>query len=157
MKVERIDHVHIKVNDLKRNTSAIEGLLGEKFLYEGDFTSDFGMHISYNPFPLGFELMKVSDENKEMGRIYSAEPDGVFALSLKVPNIDKATVEMESMGLKLLMRYDFGDIKEALFDTKRVCSVYIELIEYATEDITEADHGDVGSAGSIEFKKKIEK
>ncbi len=154
MKVERIDHVHIKVNDIKSTTSALEGVLGAKFLMEADFTADFGMQVAFNPFPNGFELMKVTDKSKDMAKIYAAAPQGVFAISLKVPNIDEATADMESMGLKLLMRYDFGEIKEALFDSKKACGVSIELIEYATEGIMEADHGDVGKDGKSELKMK---
>ena len=46
-----------------------------------------------------------------------------------------------ALGNKLIMRYEFGDIKEALFDTKDSMGVHTELIEYDTEDITDADSG----------------
>ena len=137
MKVEKIDHIHFKVNDMKKAVPIYEGLMGKNFpIVDYDMTSDYGLRISFNPFPIGFELMEVSDKSKEMAKLYAAAPEGVFALSLKVPDIDKATAEMESMGLKLLMRYDFGQIKEALFDSKKAVGVFLELIEYPGESVS---------------------
>ncbi len=150
MQVERIDHIHIKVKDEPGATALYEAVLGTKMMMEADFSEDYGMRVAYNPFPVGLELMEVTDGGKEMARIYAAAPDGVFALSLKVPNIDQATVEMEALGYKLLMRYDFGDIKEALFDSKATVGIYFELIEYAGEDISAVDNGGVGESGKVQ-------
>jgi hypothetical protein len=149
MNVERIDHIHIKVHDQPTITGLYEKVLGTKMLMEADFTDDSGMRVAYNPFPIGLELMEVTDTGKEMAKIYEAAPEGVFALSLKVPDIEDATADMESMGHKLLMRYDFGEIKEALFDSKKALGLYIELIEYATENITDADDGGVSTSGQV--------
>jgi catechol 2,3-dioxygenase-like lactoylglutathione lyase family enzyme len=149
MKVERIDHIHVKVKDQPKATGLYEQVLGTKMLMEADFTDGYGMRVAYNPFPIGLELMEVTNTSNELGKIYAAEPDGVFALSLKVPDIEQATADMESMGHKLLMRYDFGEIKEALFDSKKTVGVYIELIEYAGENITDADNGGVGESGKV--------
>jgi hypothetical protein len=143
MKVDRIDHIHIKVSDQPVETVLYEQVLGKKMLMEADFSEDYGMRVAYNPFPIGIELMEVTDNSKEMAKIYAAAPDGVFALSLKVPDIEAATLEMEVMGYKMLLRYDFGDIKEALFDSKKAIGMYLELIEYAGDDITEVDNGNV--------------
>ena len=135
MEVEKIDHLHIKTNNLKGTTSNYEGLLGRKFLFEADFSDLYGMKIAFNSFPLGIELMEVTDNSKEMGRMYAEAPEGIFAISLKLPDIEKATIDMESMGYKLLLRYDFGPIKEALFDTKKALALYIELMEYPGESV----------------------
>lgn len=135
MEVEKIDHVHVKTNNLESAVSNYEGLIGRKFLFEADFSDLYGMKVAFNSFPLGFELMEATDKGKEMGRMYAEAPDGVFAISLKVPDIEKATVEMESMGYKLILRYDFGPIKEALFDTKKALMIYIELMEYPGESV----------------------
>jgi catechol 2,3-dioxygenase-like lactoylglutathione lyase family enzyme len=150
MKVERIDHIHVKVADQPKTTARYEEVLGAKVLMEADFTDDYGMRVAYNPFPIGIELMEVTDRSKQMAKIYAAAPEGVFALSLKVPNIDEATAEMEAMGHALLMRYDFGEIKEALFDSKKTVGLYVELIEYAAENITDADDGGVSESGRVE-------
>jgi len=143
LKVERIDHIHIKVINQPNAKTMYEGVMGSEMLMEADFSEDYGLRIAYNPFPIGLELMEVTDRSKSMAKIYAESPDGVFALSLKVPDIEEATTEMELMGYKLLLRYDFGDIKEALFDSKKAMGIYFELIEYASENIVEADNGGV--------------
>lgn len=149
MQVTRIDHIHIKVNDQPKATALYEQVIGAKLLVEADFSDDSGIRIGYNPFPLGLELMEVTDTSKEMAKIYEPAPEGVFALSLKVPDIDKATEELEAMGHKLMMRYDFGEIKEALFDTKKALGVYIELISHPGEDASQVDDGGVSASGKV--------
>ena len=81
--------------------------------------------------------MEVTDEDYEMSKMYAEAPEGIFAISLKVPDMEKATAEMENMGYKLLFRDDNGSIKEALFDTKKALTLYIELIEYPGVNLTD--------------------
>ena len=135
MEVQNIDHIHFKTNNMERDTSLFEGLLGSNFPYKIDVSTSHGLRCSFHPPPLGFNLVEVTDEDYEMSKMYAEAPEGIFAISLKVPDIEKATVEMESMGYKLLLRYDFGPIKEALFDTKKAFMLYIELMEYPGESV----------------------
>jgi len=88
MEVTRIDHIHIKVKDQPKATALYEQVIGAKLLIEADFSEESGIRIGYNPFPIGLELMEVTDTGKEMAKIYEPAPEGVFALSLKVPDID---------------------------------------------------------------------
>jgi len=74
-----------------------------------------------------------------MGAIYDTQPDGVFAISYKVNSLDEAVAGMAELGYEMLMRYEFGDIKEALFDIKKALGVYLEMIEYEGDDIQSAD------------------
>lgn len=136
MKAERIDHIHFKTNNLERDTRLYESLMGRKFAAHVDVTTLFGLRMVFYPFPLGFELLEVTDEGKEMGRMYAEAPEGLFAICLKVPDMEKAITEMESMGYKMLLRYDQGPVvKEALFDTKKDFTHFFELIEYQGESI----------------------
>ncbi len=73
--------------------------------------------------------MKVIDESKEMARMYVAALEEIFDISLKVPNIAESTAEIKSMSFRLIDRYDFGEINEALFDSKKACGLNIALIE----------------------------
>lgn len=138
MKVEKIDHIHVKIDNMKSALLTFEGILGTKFPMEMDFSSNHGLRMAFNPFPLGIELLEVTDISKEMGTIYADAPQGVFALSLKVQDIEKAIAEMESMGHKMLLRYGFGQMKEALFDCKKTIGLFLELVEYPGEDIFSA-------------------
>ena len=96
--------------------------------------------------------MEATDKGKEMGRMYADAPEGIFAISLKVPDIDKATTEMESMGYKMLLRYDTGPVKEAIFDTKKALTLYIELIEYPGESVLSLE-GTTEGLDSVRIEK----
>jgi len=138
--VEKIDHIHIKVGDMAAVSKAFNAFLDAE-LVELDFTNDYGMRVGFNPFPNGLEIMEVTDASKEMAKLYEEAPDGVFAISFKVPDMAKAIPQMEAFGNSLIMKYEFGEIKEALFDTKEKMGVFVELIEYSTDDIAAADSG----------------
>jgi hypothetical protein len=47
---------------------------------------------------------------------------------------------MQELGYAMLMRYEFGEIKEALFDTKKALGFYSEMIEYEGDDIQASDY-----------------
>jgi len=130
MQVERIDHVHIKCSDLEESTERMENFTGTTFMRGIDYTADHGMEATYGPFPCGLEMLHVTDDSKSMGAIYAKAPEGVFALSYKVTDMTAAITDMEALGHKLLLKYEFGPIREALFDTKDSLGVYIELIDY---------------------------
>ena len=138
MSVSRIDHIHIKVNELEIITKEYEKVFGMQFPPIIDFTDRSGFQVVFNPFPNGVELMKVVDNTKPMARMYDDAPIGVFALSLKVDNLEKAIAEMEQYGYKHLFIYGGGEIKEGLFDTLEKLGVYIELVEYPNDDISSA-------------------
>lgn len=140
MNVEKIDHIHIKVQHLENAVKTYEEVLGIHMPDEIDCSSEYGMKVAFHPFPQGIELMEVTDVQKKMGAIYEKAPEGVFAISLKVADIDAAGEEMEKMGYHQLMRYEFGEIKEALFDTADEMKVYTELVEYKAQNIENAEY-----------------
>lgn len=140
MKVERIDHIHVKCLDLDETSTAYEKVIGKEFKVKIDFTEAQGNLVDFNPFPIGLEVMQVTDPSKGAGAIMATSEVGVFAISLKVPDLNEAITEMESMGFKKIWSGEFCDIMEALFDTKKALGVLVELIEYKTEDITMTDN-----------------
>ncbi|MBQ3385994.1 MAG: VOC family protein [Eggerthellaceae bacterium] len=138
MEVLRLDHVHIKVPELEAASDAYDDVTGEPLFRGIDYTDTYGMAVSFAAFPIALEVMKVTDKTKQMAALYDAAPYGVFALSYKVENLDEACVQMEELGYKLLMRYEFGPVREALFDTKEKLSVYLEMVDYPGDSIAEA-------------------
>ena len=138
MEVLRLDHVHIKVPELEAASYAYDDVTGEPLFRGIDYTDTYGMAVSFAAFPIALEVMKVTDKTKQMAALYDAAPYGVFALSYKVENLDEACVQMEELGYKLLMRYEFGPVREALFDTKDALSVYLEMVDYPGDSIMEA-------------------
>ena len=139
MHVSRIDHIHIKVDELEKTTQEYEKVFGFSFPPVIDFTDRSGFKVVFNQFPNGIELMKVVDNTKPMARLYDEAPVGVFALSLKVDNLEKSIAEMERFGYRHLFTYGGGEIKEGLFDTVEKLGVYIELVEYPNDDISSTE------------------
>ena len=84
MKVSRVDHIHIKVDELEKTTEEYEKVFGFSFPPIIDFTDRSGFKVVFNQFPNGIELMKVVDNTKPMARLYNEAPVGVFALSLNI-------------------------------------------------------------------------
>jgi hypothetical protein len=141
MKVDRIDHIHVKCLDLEKTSKEFEKVLGQEFLAIMDFTEDEGNKIAFSQFPIGLELMEGTDASKGSGVITDMVDVGTFALSLKVPDMKEAVADMKSQGYKEVWTGEFGEIKESLFDTREKLGVMIELISYATDDITAVDNG----------------
>lgn len=138
MNVSRIDHIHVKVDDLMAANADYEKVFGMKFPPVIDFADRSGFQVVFNQFPNGVELMKVVKNMTPMTQLYLDSPEGVFALSLKVDSLEESIKEMEQNGFKHLFTYGGGEIKEGLFDTKERLGVYIELVEYPGDDVNEA-------------------
>lgn len=137
MKVEKVDHIHIKITDLKKARLLFERM-EVKFPVERDFSADHGLRLAFNPFPLGVELMEVTDGRKAMGQLYAEAPEGVFALSFKVNDLERAIIEMDAMGHNVLFRHVSGKVKSALFDSRKDIGLFIEFVEYPGDDFIAA-------------------
>ncbi|MCR4869806.1 MAG: hypothetical protein K5859_00740 [Atopobiaceae bacterium] len=137
MDILRIDHLHVKGFDYEKAREAYEQLMGREFVIDLDFTDDQGTEVVYEPYPLGIELFNPTDPALTSGRLASSSKPGVFAVSYKVPDIEKGIEEMEAMGYGCIEVFDFGDIKEAIFETYETFGFYVELISYPGDSITE--------------------
>lgn len=137
MKILRLDHLHMKGKNFDKTAQALEKLMGKDFLLRMDFTEDQGTEVVYEPYPIGIELFNPTDSSKTSGRIAFEAQAGVIAISYKVINIREAMVDMDNLGYKLIEYFDFGDIQEAIYDTKDDLGIMIELIEYPGDSITE--------------------
>lgn len=142
MKVEKIDHLHMYVKNLESTTNALRDVLGSDFatFKNGsvylDLTEQFGMRGSHHP--LGLHLIEVTNPELRKGRLPKpGSPEGIFAISLKVPNTDEAVAELKSHGFKLISQAKVGQVIETLLDSPDI-PVQIELSEYPGDDIVAA-------------------
>lgn len=139
MKTMRIDHIHIKVENVEKAAKMYESILG-KYEYMIDFTDKFGVKLAYNSFPKGLILTEVTDPDKGEGKIYKDMPLGLTAISLKVEDISEANEKMKNMGYQILNVNDMGGLKQVMFDTKEDMGFNIELVESDTDDIADAEN-----------------
>jgi predicted enzyme related to lactoylglutathione lyase len=138
MKVERIDHVHVCTGDLEKAVQFFGPLLGRDFYPVFDAT-ELGARTAFNP--LGLDLIQLTDPNGIAAKALGNCKEGALSISLKVPNIEEAIAEMESNGIRLLAKLEFGKVKEAVFDSVKTFGLVIELCEYSGVDIALAAIG----------------
>lgn len=136
MDILRIDHLHIKGFEYEGFKGAFEQLMGKEFYMDMEF-EDQGTEVAYEPYPIGCELFNPTDATLTSGRLASTSRPGVFAVSYKVPDIEAGIAEMRAMGYECIEVFDFGDIKEAIFETYQTFGFYVELISYPGDSITE--------------------
>lgn len=130
MKVEGIDHIHIAVNDLDKASKFFCELFSTQPAQVKE-SPDFGFKWQF--LPLGnvvIELMQPTSPDSPIGQFVKSRGGGVHALSVKVPDIEKAIAEMQAKGLRLVSRAQIGGIKEAHFHPKDTFGFMIELVEH---------------------------
>jgi len=142
MKIERIDHIHMKGPNFENTAKALGEIIGRDVYMQMDFTEDEGAEVAYEPYPIGIELFRVTDPTKTTGSVADSSPVGPFAISYKVTDIQEGIRDLEALGYRQIKYFDFGPIQEALFDTKDRLGFYLELIEYKGNSIVDAFAGD---------------
>ena len=136
MDILRIDHLHIKGFEYEGFKGAFEQLMGKEFYMDMEF-EDQGTEVAYEPYPIGCELFNPLDDTLTSGRLAATSRPGVFVVSYKVPDIEAGIADMKAMGYELIEVFDWGDIKEAIFETYQTFGFYVELISYPGDSITE--------------------
>jgi predicted enzyme related to lactoylglutathione lyase len=127
MKVEKIDHVHIYVNDLEKAKRFFSLALGTRFSDAIDIP-EFDLRSVIDP--LGIELIEGRTDGGYMDRLIQKRGEGLAAISLKVVDIEEAILQFKDMGLRMTGRSQFGRLKEAWFHPDDAFGVMIELCEY---------------------------
>lgn len=127
MEVEKIDHIHIYVKELEKARDFFSSILGSQFSQIMD-VPDYDLKSVVNS--LGIELVQAKTKGGEMEKLIEKKGEGLAAVSLKVPDIDKAIEELQGKGLRMTGRNQFGRLKEAWFHPDDAYGVMIELCEY---------------------------
>lgn len=151
MEALRLDHIHIKANDeddFRTICDTLQLITGHAMGLEMTF-DEMGMKVGYDPHPFGYEVMQVTDAQKQLAQYYEAWPRGVFCLTYRVPDYETAAAEMEGMGFPQLLRYDSPPfVKEGFFDTLSKLPFYIELIE-SPDNLGEMDASEFDLSGTV--------
>ncbi|MFC2059302.1 VOC family protein [Chloroflexota bacterium] len=131
MEVISLAHIHLRVNNMEKARSFFQDLTEVNFrpIFESE---DLGVRSSSNQ--LGLVLLQTTDPYGKAGRMIELQEEGICALSLRVPNIDKAISEMESRGIKLIRKVEVGQVKEAWFESSKTFGAQIELCEFPGDD-----------------------
>jgi methylmalonyl-CoA/ethylmalonyl-CoA epimerase len=129
MKVERIDHIHVFVKNLEEAMQFFTDILGTKFIGPLDRRPQRQLRLAFDT--LGIELVSPMSMEEPWGPVMEREGEGVFAIGLKVTDIEEAIIELEAKGIKLDRRAEFPGLKVAIFCPENAYGVRFELVEYA--------------------------
>ncbi len=122
MKAEKINNIAILVKDLEQAGKLFADLFGTEF--NGPYENK-ELDIRRLMSPIGIALVTSLTPDGVMARTLANRGEGMYVLSLKVPNVEEASTEMKSRGIRQIG----GDGKRiAVFHPKDLCGVMIELI-----------------------------
>ena len=127
MKVKKIDHVAILVNNLPRAKKLFSELFETDFSVVGDIKE---MDINSIMDPLGIELVGPLSSDGSTAKALNIRGEGLFGLSLEVDDLDEAMAEMKRRSIRLIQNATLGDVKIAVYHPSDLHGVTVELIEY---------------------------
>ncbi len=128
MKVAKLDHVAIRVKNLKEASKFFSELFGMEFTQLGEIPA---MDVRSSIDPMGIELIEPLTPDGITAKTIEKAGEGLSLLSLKVTNLDEAAAEMKSHGIRIIGKIENPGVMRALiFHPKDTYGVMIELIEY---------------------------
>ena len=139
MKIEKIDHIHVVIKDLDKAVKFFSELLDTTFSEvlssPPEAEGGFGIKVSVCDLNgVGLELIAPYDPDSLAAKTLKRRGEGIWAISIKVPNIDEAIAEVESRGLRVIKRIEVGKLKEAHIHPKDTFGIMIELCEYKAQN-----------------------
>jgi methylmalonyl-CoA/ethylmalonyl-CoA epimerase len=134
MKLKRVEHVAIAVNDMAESMKMLQDTLGIEMEYEEQIGA-----TRLAMFPIGETYLELlsSDASAQDSRVTEwIEENGqsLFHLCFEVDDIDAALVELKGKGVKLLdeePRIGHGGSRIAFINPESTGNILIELAEMA--------------------------
>ncbi len=124
---EKIDRIAIAVKDLEKATRFFSDLLDIDFDIVGS-SPELGMRGGYSA--CGLELIEPTHPDSIIGRFLRQRGEGLWALVLKVRNMDEMIRKFEAKGLQVAGDVTVGAMREVAFHPKGSHGVEIVLAEY---------------------------
>lgn len=128
-----VDRVMIATWDIGETRSQFEELLGIDFSGLMEPTTDTGhgaQRVQNIISPTGVELVAPRGEDNEVARFLEENGPGLYALSIRVRDLDAATEELEANGVDTVGEYEHGEFREAFFHPAHFGGAMVILAEY---------------------------
>ena len=132
MDVLGLDRVVIATDDLEGTAGQFAELLGLSFSAEvaprtttGAGAQALRMVIS----AAGVEIIAPEGDN-EVARFVGENGPGLYALSIRVSDLDAAVVELSEEGVEPVGEFDTNDFREAFFHPREFGGAFVILAEY---------------------------
>ena len=132
MKVLKVDHVGIAVENLEDTLAIYTGILGLE-LHGTEVVEEQKVKTAF--LPVGdteIELLSSTDPEGPIGKFVAAKGQGVQHVAFRVENIEAALAELKAKGVRLIdekPRYGAGGARIAFLHPKATNGVLVELCE----------------------------
>lgn len=124
---EKIDRIAIAVKNLEQATKFFSDLLDIEFDIVGS-SPELGMRGGYSA--CGLELIEPTHPDSIIGRFLQQRGEGLWALVLKVKNLEEMIKKFQEKGLQVAGDVTVGAMREVAFHPKGSYGVEIVLAEY---------------------------
>ncbi len=109
MKIERIDHLHFYVKDFENAIKKLEDLLGVEFKQITNLEKQGIMGLKDAFASPGIDVLSPTTD-PALIKLIQRKGEGLHGIAFKVSNIDEAIAELQSKGLRLLSKYQYGRV-----------------------------------------------
>jgi len=127
MSFEKIDRVVIAVPKIEEARELFSSMLGIEF-EEVPVPDTLKLRAAYSSF--GLELVEATAPNTLIDNFIRKRGEGVFAVVIKVTNMDDAVKIFEKKGMQRAGEVQYGALREVAFHPKKSHGVQIVLAEY---------------------------
>ena len=132
LNIEKIDHIGIRISDIKASISFYEDL-GFKKLLDAGYAEGHPVILEH---PSGVVLNLLGPSNKDKGTNVLMDIDarysGITHFSLRIPSVAAAQKILENLGIEITGSFQIGEVMSAIFFRDPDRNV-IELDEVASE------------------------
>lgn len=132
MNVLGLDRVVIATRDLEGTAGGFTELLGLSFsdtIHPTTETAAGPQALRMVLSAAGVELIAPEEEN-EVARFIDEHGPGLYALSLRVADLDAATAELAGKGVDPVGTFEMNDFREAFFSPRHFGGALLILAEY---------------------------
>ena len=119
MKVNKIEHIGIAVNDLEKSNALFQSLLGIE-PYKKEIVEAEDVTVSF--FKTGdtkIELLQAGSENSPIAKFIGKKGEGIHHVAFEVEDIAACMKELKSMGFELL-----SELPKQGADNKLICFLH---------------------------------
>lgn len=147
MEVLGLDRVVIATRDLEETAGQFADLLGLSFsdVIEPTTSTDAGSQaLQMIISAAGVELITPNGEDNEVARFIEENGEGLYALSIRVSDLEAAKAELAEKGVEPVGEFEANTFSEAFFHPAEFGGAFVILAEYDAphQAATAMDPGD---------------
>ena len=128
MKIEKIDHVVIRVSDLESSVKKWHNLLGGEPFTTPRELKEFDVKSSVHN--VGLELAAPLTPDGPVTKTIEKRGEGLAVVAIKVVSLDDVIEEMKKRGARQILRFDLGRIRVAQYHPADTGGIHFSFIEY---------------------------